>query len=70
MCLGVPARVIEIHGPAARVDVAGAKKNVSLALMRGVCIGDYVIVHAGYAIEKINRQRAEETLSLMRGLAS
>lgn len=70
MCLGVPGRVIEIQGPVARVDVAGAKKNISLALLRGVCIGDYVIIHAGYAIEKINRQRAEETLSLMRGLAS
>ncbi len=70
MCLGVPGRVMEIQGNAARVDVAGAKKNVSLALLSGVGIGDYVIVHAGYAIEKINRERAKETLALMAGLAS
>lgn len=65
MCLGIPGLVIEIKGANAKVDVAGAKKDVSLALMENVKHGDYVIVHAGFAIEKIDEKKAEETLKLI-----
>lgn len=65
MCLGIPGLIIEIKGTVAKVDVAGAKKEVSLALMENVKNGDYVIVHAGFAIEKIDEAKAEETLRLI-----
>ncbi len=65
MCLGIPGLVVAINGVNARVDVAGAKKEVSLALMDNVKKGDYVIVHAGFAIEKIDEEKAAETLKLI-----
>jgi len=65
MCLGIPGLVVVIKGTTATVDVAGAKKEVSLALMDGVKKGDYVIVHAGFAIERIDEEKAEETLRLI-----
>ncbi|MBI5885066.1 MAG: HypC/HybG/HupF family hydrogenase formation chaperone [Deltaproteobacteria bacterium] len=65
MCLGIPGRIIEISGSVAVIDVAGARKTVSMALLDGVSMGDYVIVHAGFAIEKIDTQKAEETLRLI-----
>ncbi len=68
MCLGVPGKILEINGNTARIDVAGTKKNASLTLLRGAGVGDYVIIHAGFAIEKIDAAKAEETLSLINGL--
>lgn len=65
MCLGIPGKVIDIKGSTARVDVAGAKKECSLKLIEGVRTGDYVIIHAGFAIEKVDPVRAEETLALI-----
>lgn len=65
MCLGIPGLVVVIKGENAKVDVAGAKKDVSLALMDNVKKGDYVIVHAGFAIEKIDEAKAQETLRLI-----
>lgn len=66
MCLGIPGRIVEIAGRTATVDVAGTLKEVNLRLMTGVRAGDFVIVHAGFAIEKVDRARAEETLRLIR----
>lgn len=65
MCLGIPGRIIEINGSTAVIDVAGARKTVSMALLDKAGMGDYVIVHAGFAIEKIDTQKAEETLRLI-----
>ncbi len=65
MCLGVPSRIISIEGQNATVDVAGTKRLVSLRLIEGVKAGDYVIVHAGFAIERINEENAVETLRLV-----
>jgi len=69
MCLGIPGRIIKINGSAAVIDVAGARKTVSMALLDGAVTGDYVIVHAGFAIEKIDTQKAEETLRLINEVA-
>lgn len=65
MCLGIPGRIIEIKGHTAKVDVAGTKKEASLKLMEGIKVGDYVIIHAGFAIEKVDEEKAKETLSLI-----
>lgn len=65
MCLAVPAQVVEVlPGDNAVVDLAGVRKEVSLALLDGVNPGDYVIVHVGYALQKIDAEEAEKTLRL------
>ncbi len=65
MCLGIPGRIIEIKGLTAKVDVAGAKKDASLKLLKNAKVGEYVIIHAGFAIEKVDEEKARETLSLI-----
>ena len=65
MCLAIPARVAEIlEGDQAIVDLGGVRKDVSLALLDDVNIGDYVIVHVGYALQKLDPDEAEKTLAL------
>lgn len=65
MCLGIPGRIIEIKGGTATADVAGTRKEISLRLLDGVGVGDFVIIHAGFAIEKLDTERALETLKLI-----
>ncbi|MBZ0154928.1 MAG: HypC/HybG/HupF family hydrogenase formation chaperone [Alphaproteobacteria bacterium] len=65
MCIAIPGKVIEIRDAMARVDVAGTRKEASLMLTEGVGIGDYVIVHAGFVIQKVDDQEAQETLRLL-----
>jgi len=64
MCLAMPARVIEIEGDTARVSLGGVRKTVSLSLVDGVAVGDYVLVHVGYALNRISVEEAERTLAL------
>jgi hydrogenase expression/formation protein HypC len=69
MCLGVPSQVVEIREETAVVDVGGTRREVSLALVEDVCVGDWVILHAGFAIEKLSPEEAEKTLALFREIA-
>ncbi len=65
MCLAVPSKIIEIDGYAATVDVMGLRKKISLMLLPDEPkIGDYVLVHAGFAINKIEPHEAEQALKL------
>ncbi|WP_131110622.1 HypC/HybG/HupF family hydrogenase formation chaperone [Sulfuricystis thermophila] len=65
MCLAIPARVVEMPDPeTAIVDLGGVKKAISLALVEDVAVGDYVIVHVGFALNKLNPEEAEKTLAL------
>ena len=71
MCLAVPARVIELRdGDLAVVDLSGAQQTISLALVDGVRIGDYVIVHVGFALGVLDPREAEETLKLFAELGA
>ena len=71
MCLAIPARVVEVlPGQQAVVDLSGVRKQVSIALVDDAQLGDYVIVHVGYAIGKIDPDEAERTLALFAELAS
>ena len=71
MCLAIPAKVVQLkEGDQALVDLAGVRKEVSLALVEGVRPGDYVIVHVGYALQKLDTREAENTLALFAGLAA
>ena len=66
MCLAVPAKVIEIKDNKALVDVEGVTLETSTMLLEEVSIGDYVIVHAGFAIQRLDETSALETLSLLK----
>ncbi len=68
MCLGIPVKVVEVDGQSAVVEVGGARRDVSLLLLDGVVPGDWVILHAGFAIQKMNEEEAEKTLALLREL--
>lgn len=65
MCLAIPGKVVEITDGVARVDVGGTKKEASLMLLEGASVGDYVIVHAGFAIEKVDEEEAAKTLKIV-----
>ena len=65
MCLAVPVRVVELRGDAAAiVDLGGVRKEISLALVDDVAVGDYVILHVGYALTRLDPTEAEKTLAL------
>jgi hydrogenase expression/formation protein HypC len=71
MCLAIPARVVELReGDQALIDLAGVRKEISLALVEDVWPGDYVIVHVGYALQKVDPEEARKTLQLFAGLAA
>ncbi|MET0540910.1 MAG: HypC/HybG/HupF family hydrogenase formation chaperone [Variovorax sp.] len=65
MCLALPARIVELL-PAAEgvIDLGGVRKRISLELVPDVRAGDYVIVHVGYALQKLDAAEAERTLAL------
>jgi hydrogenase expression/formation protein HypC len=65
MCVAVPTKVVSVQDDTAVVDLSGARRSVSLLLMDDkVNSGDYVLVHAGFAIRKIDEDYAKETLDL------
>ncbi|RJP60222.1 MAG: HypC/HybG/HupF family hydrogenase formation chaperone [Deltaproteobacteria bacterium] len=66
MCLGVPALVEEVIGEMGTVSIGEAKIEVSLVLVDDVSTGDYVLVHAGFAIARVDEEEAVETLSLIK----
>ena len=67
MCLAVPAEVKSIDGHMATVDYGGVKRQTNISLVEAK-VGDFVIVHAGYAIQVMDREEAEKTLDLFRQL--
>ncbi len=69
MCLAIPMKVIEANGPFGKVEVEGVKRKVSFQLLPEVEVGDYVLIHAGFAIESINEEEAKKTLQLLTELA-
>ena len=70
MCLAIPVRVVELTGgDNAIVDLDGVRKEISLALVEGVAVGDYVILHVGYALTKLDPEEAARTLALFAAAA-
>ena len=68
MCLGIPVKVVEVDGQSAVVDVGGTRRENSLLLLDEVEAGDWVILHAGFAIQRLDEEEAERTLALLREL--
>jgi hydrogenase expression/formation protein HypC len=69
MCLAIPAKVTKIEGDTATIEVGGVTRSASLMLVTDVVVGDYVIVHAGFAIHRVDPEEAQESLRLLRELA-
>ena len=70
MCLAIPSKIVKIENNLGTIDVEGVKKKVSLLLTEDARVGDYVIVHAGFAIHKIDESEAMESLKILREAAA
>ncbi len=68
MCLGIPMKVIKIEGDEGIVESGGLKKKANFSLMKQVRPGDYILMHAGFAIEKLKESEARKTLRALRDL--
>jgi hydrogenase expression/formation protein HypC len=69
MCLAIPSKIVQIEDLRAIIDVCGARRDINLMLLpEEVSVGDYVLVHAGFAIQKVEKESAHEALSIIRGL--
>lgn len=66
MCLAIPSRIIKIENNIGTIDVDGVQRKVSLLLLEDVMVGEYVIIHAGFAIHRIDESEAMESLKLLR----
>jgi len=69
MCLAVPMRVLEVKGNMAVAELGGVRREVGLHLLEDIKVGDYVLVHAGFAIEKVDPEEAERTLEILSEIA-
>jgi len=70
MCLGIPGRIEAIEDSTATVSFGTVKREVDVRLLENVKVGDYVLVHAGFAINKLSEKDAQETLGLLREMMS
>jgi len=68
MCLSIPSKVISINGNKAIVSVGGTEYEASLQLVEDIKVDDYVLLHTGFAIQKISEEDAQETFNLIREL--
>ena len=67
MCLAIPSKVVEIREKMATIDLSGVRREVSLLLLpEEAAVGDYVLVHAGFAIQRIDPEAAEEAMRLIK----
>jgi hydrogenase expression/formation protein HypC len=64
MCLSIPARIVSIDGSMAKVSAGGAIFNAGLHMIEDAKVGDYILLHAGFAIQKISEKEAAETIKL------
>lgn len=69
MCLGIPGKIISIENSIAEVDIEGNQTRADISTLPGVQPGDYILVHAGFAIEQYDEDEALKTLELLRELA-
>jgi len=70
MCLAVPVKIVSIDGDEAETEIAGVRRRISIAFTPEARVGEYVLLHTGYAIGVIDEAEAEETLKLLEEIAS
>jgi hydrogenase expression/formation protein HypC len=69
MCLAIPALVVALDDDTATIEIDGVRKEISAILLEDLTVGDYVVVHTGFAISRIDPEEAERTLALLRQAA-
>lgn len=70
MCVAIPGRVIELYEDEALVEFIGSKKIVNTALIKDIKVGDYLLIHVGIAIEKIDEDEGEKTIDIFKSIIS
>jgi len=70
MCLAVPVQVVSVEGNRAEVEIGGVKRRINIMLTPDAKVGDYVLLHTGYAISIVDEKEAQETLKLFEQIAS
>ena len=65
MCLGIPMKIVRIEGDDAFVSAGGLKRKANISLLKGARVGEYILVHAGFAIEKVKSKEAKATLRVI-----
>ena len=70
MCLAIPSKIVKIENGMATIDVDGVQRKTSLLLVEDAVVGDYVIVHAGFALHKIDEFAAMESLKILKEAAA
>ena len=70
MCLSVPGKVVEIQNNMAKVEFGGVLRDVSMDVCPDVVVGEYVLIHTGFAIQKLDEKEALETLDILRKMAA
>lgn len=70
MCLAIPGQVVSVNGMVGEVDISGVRRKVSFALLDDLQIGDYVLVHVGTALSKIDEEEAQKTMEALEELAA
>ena len=73
MCLAIPGRIIEIVDPTnrlAKVDVAGVQRTINVGLLDDALQGDWVLIHVGFALQKVDEEEAEATIKLLEGMGA
>lgn len=68
MCLGIPMKIVEVKGSDGFVESGGLKRKANLSFIRSPKKGDYVLIHAGFAIEKVKEKEAQKTLKALKGI--
>jgi len=69
MCLSIPAKIVQIENNTAKAEVGGLLREISIDLCPEVVVGEYVLIHAGFAIQRVDEKEAGETLELLKQLA-
>jgi hydrogenase expression/formation protein HypC len=69
MCLGIPGKIVAIEKNVAKVDVGGILRDISIDLCPDVSVGEYILIHTGFAIQRVDEEEAKETLDLLKKMA-
>ena len=70
MCLAIPSKIVKLENSVATIDVDGVRRTASMLLLEDATVGDWVIVHAGFAIQKLDEEGALETIRLLKETVS
>lgn len=69
MCYAIPAKILEMNGDMAKVDYGGILKEVNISLVDDLEVGDYILIHAGFGMEKLDKEAAKDSLEIIRNYA-